>query len=421
MNIPLKICNNGWQVLSYIGLVLIAICFVFIHFKSNPAETQLSNYVWLLPLFCLLPLNKRVYKAELICLMLTFLIFISSVFSYGLQGEVFTNGFRNHWVYLLGFGIFSVFIHFKITASYLYVLLGFSSLAIVIDVSLEFFGHGTRGDITHGKPIFFGNIALTSALVSFILFLDRNNKWFVRALLLLTAVSGLAGSIWSQTRGGWIFLMVFIFTFLFIYIRNSKSKKKTITYVLITFIALVFTSLPFTKSIETRINAAYSNIEDYFYNHKPNTSIGLRFEFWKVSFEQFVDDPFTGSARSGFLAKQSDMLETNSVTPKIRGFTHSHSDLFWTMGTKGLIGLVSLYGFYLMLMCFYYYHLKKENVKLYAISGIVLVSSYAIYGLSESFFSMKLGIGYFLIFNLILIRIISIASNKKPIFSGLIL
>jgi O-antigen ligase len=405
--------GRGFNFINGIGLALIAICIVFIHFNSKPAQTQLTYLPFLLPLFFLLPLKKEIYSTEIKFLILVSFIFLSSLISYGIQGDIFTQDFRSHWTYLIAFGVFSVLIHKKITAEYLYAILILALILVFYDVLIEFFNHGKRGWNTHGKPIFFGNIALTTGLMAMILSLNKGTHWAIRILLILSSFAGIAGSIWSQTRGGWIYLIIFSIVFLSGYVLFSNNKKKAFLYGAIFLILLSIVALPFSKAVESRLSYAYSNIENYFSGGNANTSVGLRLELWRVSVEQFINNPLIGSARSGFLAIKNEMISESDITRAVRAFEHAHSDFFWTLGTKGLLGVISLYGFYLFLLRFYYINSKRKDVRLYAFSGITLVTSYIVYGLSESFFSMKLGIGYFIIVNLLLIRLISIYDREN--------
>jgi O-antigen ligase len=409
--------KHCFGLINTLGLLLVSICFIFIHFNSNPAETQLTYLPLLLPLFFLLPVKKEIYRDEIKFLILILCIFSSSILSYAVQGEVFTQDFRSHWIYLISIGIFVVLIQSKISKNYLFIILIMSSFLVVYDVFLEYFGNGVRGSATHGKPIFFGNIALTTGLVSLILSLNKDNHRLVRSSLLLSAAFGVAGSIWSQTRGGWVFLILFMVIFAYNYILNSKNKKRSLLYGVCSFIILCIIALPFKGAIESRVSSGYSNIQSYFSGGSAGTSVGLRFELWRVAAEQFVDNPLIGSARSGFLAKKNQMIAKDEVIPAAKRFEHAHSDVFWTMGTKGLLGLLSLYGLYMFLFRFYYINSGREEVRMYALSGLTVVSGYLVYGLSESFFSMKLGIGYFIILNAILMRLICTHTQhrEKPL------
>ena len=330
------------------------------------------------------------------------------------MGEVFEQSFRSHWTYLLVFGALAVFSQIKITKHCLLTLLILSTVMVTYDVVTEYFQSGSRGWDTHGKPIFYGNIALTTGLVSLILSKSKHNHFAVRTLLLLSAVAGVAGSIWSQTRGGWVFLAIFsVYLFYSMIVENKKNSYIKGFSVLIILLLIIFS---FKDKIEPRLNQAYINVENYFEHDQPNTSIGLRFEFWRVSFSQFIDNPILGSARSGFLEKKEELIDDGFVTENSLQFEHAHSDVFWTLGSKGLLGIITLYGLYGFLLHFYYTNRKDKRVRLYSLSGITVVSSYIVYGLSESFFSMKLGIGYFIIINLILIRLISQYKKETPFF-----
>lgn len=395
------------QSVSVIGIYLIAICALFIPFKSNPAETQLTYLVWFLPFILLLPLKNKIYPIEIKFLVLTVLIFISSILSYGVQGDIFTHDFRSHWTYLISIGVLAALSSNKISNKYLCSILIITSFLVAYDVTVEMFYGGSRGFNTHGKPIFFGNIALMAGLISFILSFNKENSLLIRGLLMTSSVLGIAGSIWSQTRGGWIFLVLFIVVFSVGYIFNAKNKKKASLYGACSLLFICISMLPFYDAIELRINEAHSNIENYILSKNTNTSVGLRLELWKVSAKQFIENPFIGSARSGFLAIKDEMISKGDITLGAKYFEHAHSDLFWTLGSKGLLGIISLYGFYLFLLRFYYINSKQDEVRLYAFSGLTIVTGYMVFGLTESFFSMKLGIGYFIIINLIIMRLIN--------------
>lgn len=408
--------SHSFGLINKIGLLMIAICFIFIHFNSNPAETQLKLLPFIFPFFFLLPIKKEFYKDELKFVFLILCIFLVSIVSYGAQGDILTQDFRSHWIYLIILGVFTVLVQSKVSKNYLFAILILSSTLVAYDVVKELFSNQTRGYFTHGKPIFFGNIALTTGLVSLIFALNKG-YWLTRSLLLFSAVAGIAGSIWSQTRGGWIFLILFIVVFAYNYIINSKSKKRALLLGTSSLIVLCIIALPFKAAIESRTSSGYSNIQSYFNDGSANTSVGLRFELWRVSAEQFIDNPIIGSARTGFMAKKNQMISLGEVIPATKNFEHAHSDLFWTMGTKGLLGLISLYGLYMFLFRFYYINLRREEVRMYALSGLTVVGGYMVYGLSECFFSMKLGIGYFIIINAILMRLICTyrEDGEKPL------
>jgi O-antigen ligase len=408
--------SNSFGFINKVGLLLIALCFIFIHFNSKPAQTQLTFLPFILPLFFLLPIKKEFYKEELTFAFSMICIFLVSIASYGAQGDILTQDFRSHWIYLIIFGVFTVLMQSKISKNYLFTILILSSTLVAYDVVKELFSNQTRGYSTHGKPIFFGNIALTTGLISLI-FAFNKGHWLTRSLLLFSAVAGIAGSIWSQTRGGWVFLILFIVVFAYNYIINSKSKKRALLFGTSSLIVLCFIALPFKDAIEFRTSSGYSNIEKYFNNGSANTSVGIRFELWRVATEQFIDNPIIGSARTGFMAKKNQMISSGEVIPAAKQFEHAHSDFFWTMGTKGLLGLITLYGLYAFLFRFYYINVAREEVRMYALSGLTVVGGYMVYGLSESFFSMKLGIGYFIIINAILIRLICTyrKNGEKPL------
>jgi len=187
---------------------------------------------------------------------------------------------------------------------------------------------------------------------------------------------------------------------------KAKNRKKAYLFSVVFLLGMFAISLPFKNLIDSRIGAAYSNIHNYIVLKDGSSSVGVRFELWRVSIEQFINDPLIGSARSGFLEKKMGMVNEGLVADASARLEHAHSDIFWTIGTKGLLGLITLYGLYIFLLRFYYVNSKRKEVRIYALSGLTVVSSYMIYGLSESFFSMKLGIGYFIILNAMLIRII---------------
>lgn len=408
------------------GFFLISFVFVFIHLNSSSAQSQLTYLPWLLLILIspFLFVKKKVYSPVLTFSVVTGVYLFFSAISYQLSGDFIPKGgkkwFDGHWVFLfpLSFLLLTAVSSWSFRVRYLSVMLIVSVFAGLVVVFTDMLSGASRG-YSHGRPIPFGNFGLLSGLLCLVLSFDRNTFSFrSRAILIISFFLGVAISIWSQTRGGWIFLLLVIIVFMIYSLVKYRSYRK---HVLFSFGLLFVFSIWIVSDdniVSNRISSATSDVSEYFNGGNKNTSVGLRFELWTVALTAFKEGKLFGVGPSGFNEVKNTMLDNGLVGSGVSSLLHAHNDFLWVLATKGIVGFLSYMAIYIWLLSFYLRASRFASSRYLAISGILVVSGYAVFSLSDIFMSLKLGIGYFVILNSLLIYLISLSSFDADLISS---
>ena len=153
-------------------------------------------------------------------------------------------------------------------------------------------------------------------------------------------------------------------------------------------------SIPGT-GIAVRIHHALSDISTF--NSNANTSVGLRFEFWKSSIDAIRQRPFFGWGFDGFYALQQVQVQNGLIIPQALNFSHAHN-LYLDIGFKK--GLVTLFFFLLSLgyplfTCCKGLGSKIIEYKIYALLGCILILSSCSYILTDIFLYLPIGAGFY--------------------------
>jgi O-antigen ligase len=398
-------------------LFIVSLAFIGTHISARSSQSLLTNLVWLLPVIYLFKFRYRFQPGEILLIVLGALLFISALLSYSLVPEGFDfKAFRHYWLYLLPLGLVPLLhiVHLKKEwLINLLILSGFLTLVVILrDLESDL----VRG-WSHGRPIPYGILSLSTAMMCVIFYFDRTLSNIQRIALLVASLIALASVIWSQTRGGWLYLVLWISFFAAFWLYKEKSLFKKIGVVsLFLSIFIIAYHAKLTYFIEARVLQATNDIERYIEDNDKRTSVGQRLELWKVSIHALADYPLFGNGGQALVVKRDELTAMGSVDV-YRNLKHSHNDILWMAATRGLAGITILLLLYIALVRFYLKKLGSHETKLYAVAGLTSVLGAMVYGLTDIFMSMKITIGYFFILHAFLIRFceqkISDAENSK--------
>lgn len=240
----------------------------------------------------------------------------------------------------------------------------------------------------------FGNLSLLMgalSLVACIYYIQKRPKLYYGLVLfaMSAAFLGLLASLLSGTRGGWVaipFLAALLFS-----ATNNLIKPKTRNIAITVMVLFVVAIIAYPSSgIWLRIVAIFDDIYQYFINNNADTSLGTRFELWRAGWIMFIENPIMGIGEGGVqerlpsLVAREIAFERGSVLPQL------HSDVIDTLARRGLLGATSLL---LMYIVFASTFAKKAlqtndivNVKLLAVSGVMVIIAFFDFGLSQSMF-----------------------------------
>lgn len=404
--------------IAYFFLFLITLMFITIHVNSKPGQTQLTYGVWVLMPAVLLGTWKYMDHYSRVFMGLIVAYGSYSLFIYWVHGDLREPFIRSQLIYFIAIGVGFTLAAFRPTKKFLMTVLLLATIGSFSVVLQEYFMGGVRGNRAHGIPIVFGNISVLSGSLCLLLMMDKAFSGFIWKMAAVVAfIFGSAASLWSQTRGGWgTFLIVFsllVYAVLFFANdRNNKTKKKVIIGMACSLALLTLVAAN-NDIVQSRFIQAKQNVEDYWSGENKNTSLGLRFEMWKAAVSIVKTDPFTGVGPDQYAEVKDEMVDSGYLAEFAKNLEHAHNDYLWVSANKGLIGLV-LYLSVFFYLIWQYLKLIRAREQLYlGLSGLLVCFSYMLFSMSDIFFSVKIGIGYFIILNLLLLRVIAVDSENE--------
>jgi len=270
-------------------------------------------------------------------------------------------------------------------------------IAGVVALTEIIFLDRSRAGAAHNS-IVFGDHALLLGILSLlsIPYLSRKNR-YLALLPVLGFLSGMLASMLSGSRGGWVAVPVFLLI-IAIYFTDLGSIKARASYILVfAILAVVAFSIPQT-GIQNRINQAIVEINDYRHDERKSSSVWQRLEMWRASIELSTKKPVLGVGLRQYHTSIKELVDaTDKYDPAIRNYTHPHNEYLFALVERGVVGLVTI-----LLILFYPAYLfvitlrrQDESLRPIAIAGLVIVSGYAIFGLTEAMFNRSLTVNYY--------------------------
>jgi len=247
------------------------------------------------------------------------------------------------------------------------------------------------------QPVDFISIIVFSQLTLLLsIFAVFSIVWIDKKNVLTDILHGLAGMVGlysiyiSQTRGAWIAVPVFIVLLCIVFSKHTYSVKVILrASILIILLAGAFST---TSIVHKRVHEAANDIHQYVTGQNQDTSVGTRFQLWKVSWLMFAENPVFGVGGDKFV----DTLMVNAargiITDKTTMYPHSHNEVLFSMATYGIFGLLGILATYFVPL--YYFikdmrHTDREVVAAAAMGAAVCLG-YFIFGLVDVMFMWRI-------------------------------
>lgn len=252
-------------------------------------------------------------------------------------------------------------------------------------------------------PIQGGDISMSLGLISLCAFMwaIKTQQRKYQIFYFIATIMGILGSIMSQSRGGWVLFPVTLFVTYQIF-KSWLSAKVKLGLAATLLGLTIFCLLPQSGVIH-RFSEAQHDITGYLSGNDKNkdTSLGLRFEFWKSAVDSFLQKPIWGWGNHGVRISQTQQYERGLITKEAYDFnSHAHNQFLDDMAKRGMIGLIALLGLYLTPLVLFKKHLQKPvapEQKTLAACGILTVLSTIDYSLSQAFLNHNSGILFYCI------------------------
>jgi O-antigen ligase len=243
------------------------------------------------------------------------------------------------------------------------------------------------------NAIQFGNVALLMGVLCLVRALGTLNLSWMNALLWCGFVSGLAASVWSQTRGGWL-AVVFIFLWVLFTATKNWSLMRRVMVVFAIFVFLAIPALQPDGKVQQRIGQAVTELDAFFQHGKQDTSVGARLAMWSVTLQELSKAPLFGIGNQGWVEVRDAALQDGRLDSFSSTFGHVHNEYLNLALKRGLFGLTLYLGLLMVPMLWFfkpYVTHANADVRTLAMAGMVIPMMYMDFGLTQTFLSHNSG------------------------------
>ncbi len=294
---------------------------------------------------------------------------------------------------LMVFGLW-VLRHYRPSASWFWAGLAIGAIvAGAISVYQVVTLVGRAHGFTHA--IQFGNIALLFGVLCMVRALITLKLSWSNLLMWLGFICGVASSVWSQTRGGWVALVLIFSWVLFHALKEQhRFKRMVASVVLIACIILPAWQLNLHKFVVPRVSSAIEEINAYVKINKQDTSVGSRLAMWQFAIRELGDATWIGFGNHGWTKLRDQGIAKGELNSYIANFSHVHNEFIDVLLKRGVIGLGLLLLLYLGPMIWFFKpHLLTTNdeEKSLSMAGMVIPMMYMDFGLTQVFLSHNSG------------------------------
>jgi len=233
-------------------------------------------------------------------------------------------------------------------------------------------------------PIVFGDIAVLVALLQIVWIVTaQRSVWHLS--LLISLPTTLYAVILSGTRGAWVTLVLClpVAAYAFARDRGKRFSPTTALIVLLLSVALIFIAWP---SLKQKYEQTRTNFRLWTEGTLENNSIGNRIELWDLAIQIWQDHPLLGSGAGDFKSHVKRAREDEG-TGFMLDFDHAHSIYLHYLATTGtVVFVVMLFGLIVFPARFFLASIGPPGSEgsPQAWAGVVLISAFALFGLTET-------------------------------------
>jgi O-antigen ligase len=277
------------------------------------------------------------------------------------------------------------------------------------------------------NPITFGDLSLCLALLSLAGAVDgsagaeagRGLRSSLRRWIAAAGVAcGLAASLLTGSRGGWLALLVLALLLVPLACRIGLLPRRLALALALLACALAAAACAIPRTgVRERVAFAVSDARLYLAHNPAPTPLSVRLELWKAGAMLVRERPWTGRDTPAYKQRMREWIAQGQLSPAVFAPPeppHLHNDVLQVLVTRGLPGLLAWGGILVAPACFFLGQLgvgqlragkrrpahlptspAQGSQRAAALAGAMVVLAYAGFGLTEViFWSMKASLFY---------------------------
>ncbi len=229
--------------------------------------------------------------------------------------------------------------------------------------------------------ITFGDAAMLNALLMMLMLALEPWRFRWKVLMMVSTACSLYASILSQARGAWIAVPVGLFI---IFVALMKESRLKLSYALIILAVVTsgFFITPAGTMVKDRYLEAVNDVNMFIDSGDVTTSNGGRLALWDLSIQVWKSLPLIGTGPGDF---DNDLIryQNQGIYKDMDVHSSVHNIYLQSLVSTGLVGFLALL-FALVILPFWYFVTYIKKGINFAYYGLMVVSAYAVFGLTES-------------------------------------
>ncbi len=272
-------------------------------------------------------------------------------------------------------------------------------------------GQGLERATGFTNAIQWGNLALLLACMALVCVgvLWRLRSWAWRAMLCGAVVAGIGASLLSQSRGGWLALLL-VFPVLLLQVRQIRPQWfRPLLALSVAAVVVVAAILVFTPSLNERMALAVTEVEIYLSTGNGNTSIGNRLDQYRLVAQMIPQKPWWGWGAHGFVEEMQRRVAHGEFAQLLLRYPQVHNDFLdvWVkVGLWGVLLQACLFAYVLYLFWPSPARLQQwpegsddwHHALALRVMGSLVPVCYGVFGMSQPFFNHNSGIMFFVFY-----------------------
>lgn len=247
------------------------------------------------------------------------------------------------------------------------------------------------------NAITFGDLALLMALLALAAAIDLRDRRAQALCAGAGVLAGLAASVLTGTRGGWLALILAALV-LWRYAGRLDSGR---VRVLLASGAALLALAWFTPALgmQARFDQGISDARTWYEGGTVWTNVGTRLELWKGAGMLIREHPLFGLDFAACRARLAEYAQAGHLDPMVLTLPHLHNDGLQELATGGVAGFALWAAILVAPLLFFLRQLRQEQSGApgarapgfaLALAGVLVVLCYGSFGLTEViFWSMK--------------------------------
>ena len=250
------------------------------------------------------------------------------------------------------------------------------------------------------NAIQFGNLALLLGLFSAVWAMQApatHARWAGWAGWAGAAL-GLAASVTSGSRGGWVTLPVLLLLALGLGVGTATAARGRHALRAVLATVAVCALLALVPGVQQRAEKAADEYQRQE-QRADDSSIGLRLAFWRQAWADGLAAPWVGVGQSGYEQRQRAAVARDAMPPQAVHFNHAHNEWLDMFAKRGLLGVLGLLMFYAVPLVQFARALRvaigaeaaARARRAAALCGLITVLGFAGFGMTQVMFSHNNG------------------------------